>query len=723
MSQYIFKKLKNTSRLSTILDAYLLPNNTARQQDQVQLLDTSFQKIATAKLFGIKQNNAPKRTLTNTQTKAIEIELLLGQVQIEADKEIEKTAYLINSNLSLNNVTTSNLKKYAAFYGKASAKKDPIPLDNRRKIKIIKELKKKKAYWKPEDSEFGLTLQGGGLKGSFGVGAVHFLSNAGILTENKKLSISAASTGSLTSLLLAQKTPEAYEAALEQYWNINNISGMLQIQPDIRAALRKNPGLLHFIKEFIRTSDMGVINGALNVAVEDLKNEITASAWEGFKKGAIVGSFFPNPIIGMAVYGITSALKEGFDAATGKVEELVESVAEIMKQPSFAKLTPVENQLLENGLVNIQRIREGAKTQMRMAVTSYQTSVTAYITENGRLLYPKKVGNNEGYSLEEYHSYEITSINGIGQGGLNTQNEFIIQAALTSGSFPGIFVPKVIRYVDENSIKINEVFYDGGVRENMPFKVLTQKSNNNPVRDINTIIGIYASPINKKLEHIDTIELPTFKDVVAHSLTTIDYEGAINNTFVGKSINWASIQQNGNTHPEILHIAPGIEPVGLTEAVPFYLRASVWYGYLRAYDECFIAEYFEFFEEKDGEVSDPENSEWTVTRTSIRKNTDEIFLLIKMLYKTAAKLAKKSRLNYLGQAVGTTDPMYYVDGFTMDSLKDKGAVIKNIRFDAAYLFTYFRIKNNLLNALANRLDDFNHIRLKSINEAKTTKPP
>lgn len=717
MNALILKSVKQKTKLFTTVECHLMPKGVIKKGETFVFYTSNHQKLFEGKVFGLMHNKRTSRIVTNTNnSKTILVDVLFT---FGKEVNLSTVTFLLNKTLVLNENHKKSLKKFSSFLNleiKDIIKNKTLPKDV-----IIRELDKQ--IWKPKENRIGMTLQGGGLKGSFGVGAIHFLSKSGILNADRALSLSSASTGSITSLLLAQRQESAYEDALKQYWEISNISGMLELTDQVKAILRREPLVKDTIKEYLRTGGLN-IGAASDQAIERFISDplkeygnLGLAATAG-GTGAGIGFAVGGPI-GAAIGGTLGAVGGFFGGfllnSLDEIEKFTEAIKCLHEQNSIADITPVREKL--EAITNVNAIK-AAKTEMRMAITSLRTHITAYITEKGELLYPKLIGDNEGYSHLEFNKYKITSVNDTA----NVRSNFLIESALTSGAFPGLFKPVAITYEKTiassdgiiSSTPVTEIFYDGGVRENMPFKILTQQTKENNISDLKSIIGIYCEPSthnHRSESQFDTNKYPNLSEIFLHSMQTINYESSVNDLYFGKPLNLRNLDVKRNTTPNVLHIAPGIVPIGLTEAVPFYLRCSVWYGYLRAFDECFIAQNFT-------KANIQKLNEAGISRGQIRNNTDEIFLMMRSLYTLGAKIINTS--NYAGY--GTVSKQkglefselknipVNIDFFSDRELNmNKYKGIKTIIFDSKSCYLYFKAKIKLIELLLARKNNFDAI--------------
>lgn len=88
-------------------------------------------------------------------------------------------------------------------------------------------------------NQVGICLQGGGMKGAFGVGALHFLAVEKYLDANKRMPISSASTGSLTAVILQENNgTQTTMKAIRQYMAVERAHHMLTLRRTVEEALK-----------------------------------------------------------------------------------------------------------------------------------------------------------------------------------------------------------------------------------------------------------------------------------------------------------------------------------------------------------------------------------------------------------------------------------------------------------------------------------------------------
>ncbi|MBX2846476.1 MAG: patatin-like phospholipase family protein, partial [Saprospiraceae bacterium] len=322
--------------------------------------------------------------------------------------------------------------------------------------------------WKQaSDKKMGLALQGGGVKGAFTVGALSLLADAGFITPEKVGHIASASTGSLTSLLVAElQGSVSAQKARNEYFRLMESRQMFDLKPEVKRIIQRTPILEEPIMGFLegRSSERDFEELVIDEFVVDAKTIGLTLA------GLVAGG--PYGLIGAGL---------GLYLNTDEVKEAVQDLLKV--KGSLARLNPVRARL--KATFNIQRLKESGVT-LRLAVVSADTGVVGYINENGFLLYPEVKDESEGHDWSQLTVHPIKSIGQVKASPINLKNT-LIEAALTSGAFPGIFEPKKIKF-KRGKNEVEEVFYDGGIRENQPIQILVQQG-------VNEIIAIYNSPL------------------------------------------------------------------------------------------------------------------------------------------------------------------------------------------------------------------------------------
>ncbi|WP_405350428.1 patatin-like phospholipase family protein [Nonlabens sp. Asnod3-H03] len=530
----------------------------------------------------------------------------------------------------------------------------------------------KSKLWNAPGKNLGVSLQGGGLKGSFGVGAIHFLVRNKTITDTKQLFLSSASTGSITSLILAENSDsEISEKALNQYLNLFNVSDMFEIRKEVRRILKKSKILENIVKQAITTGtytpDISKIVTNSNIAVT-IMTEISSKV-------------LPDVLYDLDKK-ITGLFMDMADIDTENLKKVAKLLKELSKiKYSLATLDPVKESLNDSRFgINVDKIQK-ANTKLWMAVTSYNTTVTAYITEEGKILYPKQMETAGSYDYTNYEVFKIERITDpensfSGLYSKNNLKEFLINGALASGAFPMFFPPMRITYFTGiGSETKTELFIDGGIRENLPLKILTHPNmRKNDTTKLNNVIAIYCSNIKNS---INTDTEITWVDTIGATASATLSE--INRTDIsyGKSLNVEGLEQDEQSDTNVLHIYPLVPTVGLTEVVPFMVKASIWYGYMRAYDESYITQ------------QKPIMSK----RTELRYNSSEIYILFKLLYAKSENL-----LRTCGYFIDTGKQKTWV---SFKGLKNN-YTIQTIGFNIEAFEEYLKVKIQIMELIIER---------------------
>ncbi|MFK7785989.1 MAG: patatin-like phospholipase family protein, partial [Crocinitomicaceae bacterium] len=543
--------------------------------------------------------------------------------------------------------------------------------------------------WKSNNyNEFGIALQGGGMKGAFGVGALKYLQVAGILDGKKKLRLSSASTGSITSVMLAENSPASIDKAIAQYSDLRQLEDMLELRPKVKEILNSEPtnlkpNVINLIKtggstEKLEFNPMDFAEKQVKDAFKKTLNDITTNPFslEGFVP--LAGANFLGNLVG----GVTDTWKN------------VKSLANI--KLSLATLDPVEAKLKHRTMgINHALLRKRIITKnvtLRMAVTSLQTGATCYVTEDLQLLYPKKGVLGDGYNYQDFEPCAITHIGGKSVGG-NTSSilrEGLVKGALASGAFPAFFEPQNIRFIVPGEGEKQEMFNDGGIRENLPINILRKQETKN-------IIAIYCSKIDEDSKESKTVDNYTWTDVIGRSMDFIDSENARNDISSGNPMN-TSLHGDGDHN--VLHIAPTMGTLGLVEIHPFNIQTTIWYGYMRAYDEVFLS---------DNKLSLGMNYE--KTKIKLRENTEDIFLCLRALAAQSVRVINSSAYRVPIKENATGGNREYVmynaksKGFTnRRSLSNFHQNISTIAYGYDALLGYLNLKNELLGLLLSRFE-------------------
>lgn len=463
------------------------------------------------------------------------------------------------------------------------------------------------SVWKANNQQdIGIALQGGGVKGAFGVGALHYLAVSKVLHPNRKLKIASASTGSITGVVLAENQGTSTTLkAIDQYMSLERHEDMFQMMPVVKTAMNKVP---HFKKVLLEMIKSGVFT---EVDTNRVLNETKAELKEILKKSHRAG--VRDVFTGIPWLGFGEYIKGFLKGAAESAEDKIKALEAIYDAPmSLATLQPVREKL--NEVIDAQQILD-QKTDLYMAVVNYNTGTLCYITHDFKLLHPienKIHGVNYDYSnfhpcsiqkIERQEIYNDSAELLFDEVGWLSEDatpnsrkvakkKFLASAALASGAFPAFFPPVKIRYNYDGDIR-EHYFFDGGIRENLPIEFLSTK--------INHIISIHCSPIvpiNNSISNVTKDKenqdskgkeiLPKINQVASKALGYQTEELERHDIAFGTSINVPSLGNQSNKAYSI-HIAPTSKTLTLTEVHPFNIKATVWYGYMRACDEMFVA--------------------------------------------------------------------------------------------------------------------------------------
>ncbi|MEO0420512.1 MAG: patatin-like phospholipase family protein [Pseudomonadota bacterium] len=479
---------------------------------------------------------------------------------------------------------------------------------------------KHKDNWRPSHAKkFGIGLQGGGLRGAFGVGAVRFLAELGLLDKaNGQLEVlGSASTGSITSMVLMEKSGvTCVDKAIKEYTRLRTYEDMLRLRSEVKEEM-KNTAAVSSLIPAILNEEVGMLDPE-----EILRREVWDGATQfglglGAVTGAIVGGVLGlvtfgigAAIGGLIVTGIAGALIGGGAGGKAELDEDFRSLKRFFEiKPSIATMEPVERELRR--LVVGTNFRNSG-IALRMAVNNMETGQTGYITEQGKLLYPVREGPKDIFHPSEFIECDILEIDGKTP---SSFNNFLVQAAATSGSFPGIFPPRLIQFTHPSFDHVREEYFnDGGVRENLPIQAMIDAG-------AQEIIAIYCAPIEPgemELEEKDTVAdkpIPTWSDVAIRALGLTFAEITRTDVFLGRRLNAGTNQldddkgQFGADAVDIIDIAPRHPTLGLTEVEPAKIQATIAYGYMCAFDETLIAK----------------TQMARGLRTQLRDNTDNIY--------------------------------------------------------------------------------------------------
>lgn len=475
--------------------------------------------------------------------------------------------------------------------------------------------------WAPAHGQkLGFALQGGGVRGAFEVGALHFFAWHGVTRDLGSIdAVAGASTGSLSASSISfgrqafrtqpKDATDASHRAILSYRNLVDFEDMFKPAPPLQSLMDRNK-LIQKLVEGLAEEEALHPELADAAAEEVFDADFAKGVWAGAATGAAIGAVGGPPLSALfagigAVAGAVISLKQA-------IEEQVDDFSQIPEiRGSLFQLVPVREQLRTEARYKAMRDR-GIK--LRFAVTSLETGATCYITEKMTLLYPRFVFS-EGHSDFNFEEFAIREIN-IVDSLEDDYDAFMTEAALASSAFPALFPPALIKFREKDGTPRQEFFSDGGIRENIPVKILQDMG-------MDEIIALYCSPIQpaemaKDDEQLlddpnDFIELaPKWPAIAARAVELISAEINQDDAVVGGSVNVESLSRP-NAAPQVLHIAPSVPTIGLTQIDRAMFDATMAYGYMTAYDESFFAA-------NDTDVE---------TRASIRSNTTRIFLSYK----------------------------------------------------------------------------------------------
>lgn len=554
--------------------------------------------------------------------------------------------------------------------------------------------------------KLGLCLQGGGLKGCFTVGALKYLQTAGILSTNKTLTLSSASTGSITSVLLAENGPDSVDKAIEQYTKLRIVEDMFEFRPRLKQLIKEDDFIKQLIAKVFEKGEIPDLD--LGTFVRD---QLLAKAKEGFSDaandwGAIGAGLLLGGPLGAGLVFVLRGLGNTVDEVGSTVKRL-KKIWDIKQ--SLALLTPVEKKLehaqdgINHQLLNKRIITR--KTQLHLAVTSMNTGATCYITEreiiqNGQkqrafvLLYPTPGKKGEGFDYSAMQKLPIVALGSsstrVGKTVTNSTNsinrkEVYMEGALISGAFPSFFEPRTIQFI-RDGVEIEELFNDGGIRENAPLEMLMKTGSTHN-------IIIHNGDFTDDKIPMDAVKEYRWSSVMGNSLGWIDRENNRTDISKGRAIN---TQLNGNDQLNAinLHIAPTFPTIGLTEINPVSIATTIWYGYMRAYEELLIAD-----QRATLDID-------TINR--LRNNSEDIYVCLKAFYAMSAQLIKTClyRVNVIGRS-GHFEYVTYNHSDDGDNWEikplDNRHNIKYTAFNMQVLHRYLELKEMFLDLIEARL--------------------
>lgn len=551
--------------------------------------------------------------------------------------------------------------------------------------------------WAPgHQKKLGFALQGGGLRGAFEVGALHFFAWHGVTRDIGAINaVAGASTGSLSASSLsfgrepfATQPADAIDAshrAIISYRNLVDFRDMFLPAPPTQKLMDENKIIEKLILGM--AEEEALHPGLANAAAEEVFDaDFAKGVWAGAATGAAVGAVGGPPL---------SALFAGIGAVAGAVISIKQAIEEQVDH--FSQIPEIRGSLFELGPVRAQ-LRDQARyramrdrgIKLRFAVTSLDTGATCYVTEKMTLLYPRFVFS-EGHSDLDFDEFTITSINLVDALD-HDYDAFMTEAALTSSAFPGLFPPALIKFNKDDGTPRLEFFSDGGIRENIPIKILQDMG-------MDEIIALYCGPIqpaemSKDDEQLldssdDFIELaPKWPAVAARAVELITAEINQDDAIVGGSVNVESLSRP-NIAPQVLHIAPSVPTIGLTQIDRALFDATMAYGYMTAYDESFFAA----------------NDTDFKMRAAIRTNTTRIFLSYKAHHLAHFSLIRTAiyPLEIGLPKTGALDPAGYA---SFESFLETGGRADYVFLRKLALFNYHASKLELLKAMMRRGEQY-----------------
>ena len=557
---------------------------------------------------------------------------------------------------------------------------------------------KVKNIWHPKLNNVGLVLQGGGVSGAFGVGALGLLDKNNLLSKKYITSIGSASTGTLsTAALIAgqhKKPAEITHYLEENYLTLDSFSVMGKLRTPLKRLMNKSLSVKQAVEIALygKTKDVDYIEYTVN----QIKKELDFFEIVGVVVyGAL--TLFGGPI-GTAVggYNLYQILEDNVKDALSTEKDKLKEFSNL--RSSLATLEPTRDKL-KVILRGVDLSKD--KTNLRIALTSYETGATVYFTEKGTLLYPKYDEVQKMFIDDEFEEYIVNKIEYdqndqelSGFANSHNHTNLFIEACLTSSAFPAIFDPKVVSFTKKDNINIvkRETFYDGGIRENLPVNEI-RKTN------ISSLIAIHNSPVNEKIlspndnDAFPPLDLGTkaatdsAQKYALRALSLMNNEIVQEDISLEKSLELIEQQQLDKA----IHIAPSVEVVGLTETNLIRIKLSMFYGYLRAYDTLYLAE--------ANEISNERLRNDRINRANqLYKNTDEIVLrLSKVLEQPVAMLCNG--------LLDLKDEKWDTLGSVKEKYKDKISDIKvefvALKSDEA--IDYYETKERILRLYEERL--------------------
>lgn len=574
--------------------------------------------------------------------------------------------------------------------------------------------------------ELGLCLQGGGLKGAFSVGALKCLEDLKILTTDKKLKITSASTGSITAAVIAENKINSVDNAIKQYTDLRISEDMFTFRPRVKRIINSD----NFIKDLVRKifqskldfnfdllQDLG--KSALDSVITDAKKGFYDE--QGIKEGnALFLGFGP---AGLLVSIIKESIEVIFDAID-RVEQLLSNTMKVLNtETSLAKIDRVEQKIIdqiEDPRLLDKRITTN-RSSLKMAVTSLSTGATCYLTEKKDtrgiwkfvIMYPKKreIDTGDSYNYSSFENYEVISIKNKDNssdwentyaGGKN-RVKFYAAAAVTSGAFPGFFEPKIIHFKKDGKSR-REFFNDGGIKENTPLKLLMNSNSPNNIVIHNK--SFYYTP-----KDLDRLKKTGWTDILKDSLDLINHENERENISYGDSVN-NNLESKSYKDFRNLHIAPNLPTISLTNIDPMGIKNTIWYGYLRAFDEIFINKNLNK-EDYDDVVN------YYNDVKSLRDNSDNIFATFKILFDFSYQMIEHSIYRARIKAEDSSKYKYYTYNkdrkygrgndttgydFEFESLKNETNDIKHRAININVLAKYFQLKIKILGFIEARIN-------------------
>ena len=576
--------------------------------------------------------------------------------------------------------------------------------------------------WKPrKDFKFGLVLQGGGMRGAFQVGVLNLLQRHDLINRRDFETITSASTGSLSTMALFSDDgtdASGVDIATQSYLEMTSIDDMLKLREPIQLAVAQSATAKTVVDDLLQTgqaqSNVVDLLGGEILRPENLLQVGRASHAGGFAgaaTGATIGGVAGGPagvliggLIGLGVGAVGGFIYGSVDAGFDEMEKFKRIAKGLMEtEGSIALLDPVKETLLSAAKPrNLKRI------ELRMALTSYASGATCYLTEKATLLVPLRGFDTELHDFDETVECEILSADGE-----RDYDGIMLAGTLASSAFPGIFPPVAITYVDPRTEKERtEYFGDGGIRENLPLEAALDTG-------VNECIAVFCDPIQQDEQALFTLSAseksnslstaPPWPSVLGRATQLMFAEINRGDAEHGRALNLTSYRELDDYPTDVIHIAPGVPTLHLTEVDPYAIRCTLLYGYLRAFDELLIARWRQLGASK---------SATDVHR--LRSNTDEIYL--------AARAVGMSFLAILRTMTFSYEHSHPLDASDLGTLKTlissgtKDAPFKGFWLNDAAVFNYLSAKRRLAEAIRAREESIDFTGTRHLPEGRVQWP-